>query len=61
MILKREFHYVFSDVRYPGTPRVNMNLIDNTDFYVGETKVIPIEALHHKLPVFGYKIKNLYI
>ena len=57
--LKREFHYVFSDVRYPGTPRVNMNLIDNTDFYVGETKVIPIEALHHKLPVFGYKIKNL--
>ena len=36
-----------------------MNLIDNTDFYIGETKVIPIEALHHKLPIFGYKIKNL--
>ena len=57
--LKREFHYVFSDVRYPGTPRVNMNLISNTDFNIGKTTVKPIEALHHKLPIFGYKIKNL--
>ena len=57
--LKREFHYVFSDVRYPGTPRVNMNLISNTDFYINKTKVKPIEALHHRLPIFGYKIKNL--
>ena len=56
--LKREYHYIFSDHNYPGIPKVNINIIDNNDFIIGDTIITPIEALHYKLPVFGFRIKN---
>ena len=57
----REFHYVFSKDKYPGVPKININLIDNTDFFIGNTKITPIEA-HYKLPVFGFRIdKFVYL
>lgn len=56
--LKKEFHYVFSDDQYPGIPQVNLNLIDSVPFYIGEEKIIPIEVMHYKLPVTGFKVRN---
>ena len=56
--LKREFEYVFSENKYPGIPRVTPISIDNTPFKINHTEVIPIEALHYKLPVFGYRIHD---
>ena len=56
--LKMEFSYIFADFKYPGVPKVNVNLICNTDFKANNTIITPIKALHHKLPVHGFRIKD---
>lgn len=55
--LRREYHYVFSGVRYPGIPSINLNRIVNSSFELPEGPVLtPIEVMHYKMPVFGYRI-----
>ena len=56
--LKREFPYVFSDFKYPGVPKVNINSIKNKPFKIENTTIIPIEAQHYLMPVLGFRIKN---
>lgn len=56
--LKREFAYVFSASKYPGVPRVRVHEIENQAFDVEGIMVQPIEVMHYKLPVFGYRIKD---
>lgn len=56
--LHREFFYVFTANRYPGIPRVNINLIQNEVFTIEGFPVLPIEVMHHKMPVFGYRFKD---
>ena len=56
--LKREFEYVFADYRYPGIPRLQLHEITNTPFDVLGITFIPIDVLHHRLPVFGFRIGN---
>jgi phosphoribosyl 1,2-cyclic phosphate phosphodiesterase len=58
--LKREFAYVFADIKYPGVPRVNLNEISNNHpFSIGDIKLSPIEVMHYKLPVLGFRINDL--
>ncbi|HYH55155.1 MAG TPA: MBL fold metallo-hydrolase [Anseongella sp.] len=52
----REFAYVFSSVKYPGIPRIKLIEIQNEPFKVGSLRFEPIEVMHYKLPVFGYRI-----
>lgn len=54
--LKREFSYVFGGNPYPGIPKVNINLIDNQLFEVNGISFLPIEVMHYKMPVFGYRL-----
>lgn len=54
--LQREFAYIFADSGYFGLPKVKLYDIDLKPFFVGNTKIIPIEVMHHMLPVFGYRI-----
>lgn len=55
--LKREFHYVFSDQTYPGIPQIHIHEITNRPFVIGNKfEIIPIEVMHFKLPVLGYRI-----
>lgn len=56
--LKKEFHYVFSDDPYPGIPKVNLHRIDSVPFLVNGIKVIPIDVLHHELPVKAFRIAD---
>lgn len=57
--LKREFQYIFADVKYPGIPQLNFNTINaKNDFIIGDITITPIEVLHFKLPVLGYRIKD---
>tara|TARA_B100001564_G_C20658757_1_gene680529 strand:+ start:1436 stop:2197 length:762 start_codon:yes stop_codon:yes gene_type:complete len=56
--LYNEFPYVFEKVKYPGVPKVNINLFSNKEFYVNDIRIIPIEAMHYKLTVFGFRINN---
>jgi phosphoribosyl 1,2-cyclic phosphate phosphodiesterase len=54
--LRREFSYIFSNVPYFGLPRINLKTIDDSPFNVGDTTIIPLEVLHYKLPILGYRI-----
>ena len=56
--LKKEFPYVFSDVKCPGIPEVKINIIKNEPFKIQDTTIIPIKAQHYMMPVFGFRINN---
>ena len=51
----RDFYYAFADTKYPGVPELNMITIDEEPFTIGDIEVIPIEVMHHKMPVFGFR------
>lgn len=55
--IKREFHYAFEN-KYPGIPQLEIHEIENKPFAIGDFSISPIEVLHHKLPVFGFRMKN---
>lgn len=56
MALRREFHYVFSQERYPGIPKVDLFRIDDEPFELRcNLKVIPINVMHYRMPVKGYR------
>ena len=57
--LVREFYYVFESIKYPGVPSVNVNRIENNAFMLpcGE-RIIPVEVMHYKMPVLGFRIKD---
>ena len=54
--LRREFSYIFTDKKYPGIPKVNLNLIAENRFMVGDIEVIPIKVMHLHMPVLGFRI-----
>jgi phosphoribosyl 1,2-cyclic phosphate phosphodiesterase len=58
--LKQRFDYIFNDKnKYPGAPSVNVHSIDKSrPFKLGDKQVIPIEVMHHKMPVMGYRIDD---
>ncbi|PAW94860.1 MBL fold metallo-hydrolase [Mucilaginibacter sp. MD40] len=56
--LRREFSYIFDEFKYPGIPQVNMHTIVTEPFHIGSVKLIPIEVMHYKLPVLGYRIND---
>ena len=58
--LKRRFDYVFeTENRYPGAPSVAaIEVSNNVPFKIGNTKIIPINAFHANLQVFGYRIND---
>ena len=56
--LKREFAYIFDEQKYPGIPSINLHLIDETPFVIGDIPVIPILVYHLYMPVFGFRFGN---
>lgn len=56
--LKKEFAYIFESNKYPGVPKVAVHEIGLGPFEIHQVKVIPIEVMHYKLPVLGYRIKD---
>ncbi|OGX85307.1 hydrolase [Hymenobacter lapidarius] len=56
--LQQEFSYIFAEHKYPGVPRVRLHPIERDDvpFDVLGVPVQPLRAMHHKLPVLGYRI-----
>jgi len=56
--LKREFAYVFAEFKYPGIPQVNLHTIGLDPFDIGSIHFIPIEVMHYKLPVLGFRIND---
>ena len=58
--LKREYHYIFDPAfQYPGIPKIIRNKIDfSKDFTVKNLKITPINVLHYKLPVLGFRVDD---
>lgn len=54
--LKAEFAYVFADKKYPGIPRIQLHEITNQPFCIEGVTFVPIDAMHHNLPVFGFRV-----
>ena len=57
--LKREFAYIFAEFKYPGIPQLDMHTIGLESFDIGSLHFIPIEVMHYKLPVLGFRIGDL--
>jgi len=54
--LRREYHYIFSDEKYPGVPEIDLQRINTEPFCVRGHLVIPIQVYHHHLPVLGFRL-----
>lgn len=54
--LKREFAYIFSDEKYPGIPEIDLYIFEDETLLIGDLAIEPVNVLHHKLPVKGFKV-----
>ena len=52
--LRKEYHYAF-ERSYPGVPQLEVHEIRGADFAIGNLNVTPVEVLHHRLPVYGFR------
>jgi phosphoribosyl 1,2-cyclic phosphate phosphodiesterase len=55
LALRREYPYVFEDLKYPGIPEITLHTIDKEPFTVGNISLLPIEVMHYHLPVLGFR------
>jgi phosphoribosyl 1,2-cyclic phosphate phosphodiesterase len=58
--LVKRFDYIFeTENKYPGSPSVQAKeVINNCSFSIGKMNIIPINAWHGNLQVFGYRIND---
>jgi len=56
--LKREFEYIFSEIKYPGIPEIDLHTIGDMPFRVKDIEFLPIDVVHFQLPVKAYRIKD---
>ncbi len=61
--IRQAFEYAFTEpfpnTHAGATPRFEIHSISESPFDVLGTEVIPIRLWHGKLPIFGYRIRNL--
>ena len=56
--IKQRFPYAFAEVKYPGAPSFELHEIHEA-FNLFDAEVTPVEVLHYRLAIFGFKFKNL--
>ncbi len=54
-VIIREFSYAFADFKYPGIPELNLRTILDDPFTINGLTFIPVNVLHHKMPVLGFR------
>ncbi len=57
--INKEFPYVLKEKRFFGAPQLHFHIIDNKPFTINGTLFSPIEVVHHKMPVFGFRVGDL--
>lgn len=57
--IQREYAYIFTNKKYPGLPMVDLRPITNAPFFINQLKITPIQVMHSRLPVFGFRIGDL--
>lgn len=57
--LQKRFDYIFaSENKYPGAPSVQEHVIENKPFTVKGINVIPVNVMHNRVQVFGFRIRD---
>ena len=58
--LKKRFDYIFvNENRYPGAPAVSECEVKNDiPFRLGNKSIVPVEVMHNRLQVFGYRFEK---
>lgn len=57
--LRKRFDYIFaSENKYPGAPSVRENHVKNEPFVFKDIEIIPVDAMHNRVQVFGYRISD---
>ena len=52
--------YCFAENRYPGVPTIGLHEIHaHESLSIGDLEIMPIEVMHGKLPILGYRIGPL--
>jgi len=52
--------YCFAEHRYPGVPAIGLHeILPHHPFRIGDLDIMPIEVMHGKLPILGYRIGPL--
>ncbi|TVR40177.1 MAG: MBL fold metallo-hydrolase [Bacteroidia bacterium] len=54
--INKEFPYILTEKRFFGAPQLHFHIIKNMPFSINGTEFIPIEVMHHKMPVFGFRV-----
>ncbi len=55
--LRNEFDYAFATIKYEGVPLLKFIPInEKKSFTIGDIHFTPIEVMHHKMPVLGFRI-----
>lgn len=57
--LKREYAYAFGDDKYPGVPDFILETIGEEPFRINGIEIIPVRAMHYKLPILGFRFGKL--
>ena len=57
-VISKDYDYAFAKFRYPGVPEMNIHVIDEDPFWIGDIKIDPITVMHYKLPVTAFRIGN---
>ena len=56
--LRKEYSYAFSEIQYPGIPKMKLNPIPEHGFTVNGLDIMPVRVFHYHLPVYGFRIGN---
>ena len=58
--VKRLMPYCFTENLYPGVPLVKLHEIrPHEPFMAGDVEVMPIQVMHGRMPILGFRIGNL--
>ena len=58
--LRMSMPYCFTEELYPGVPKLNLHTIKvHQKLTIGDVEVMPIQVMHGKLPILGYRFGKL--
>ncbi len=57
--VRKEYSYVFSEIQYPGVPRMALHDINKYEVNINGDIVIPLRVFHYRLPILGFRIGNM--
>lgn len=56
--VREEYSYVFSEIQYPGIPKMKLLDIPEHGFSVKGIEILPVRVFHYHLPVYGFRIND---